>query len=271
MENKSIDLELYCVTNKRTKFLENTNYNLCWVGSEKAPDNYLRCDSGINIFSKEKYYSELTFQYWYWKNMLDLNSKKWIGFCQKRRFWAKENKNKITNSNQISEIILDQSKKEWENKEAIICEPININKIKPVKMIKRGYQSLIKNPLPLFFEKKRTIKFHFDMHHGYGNLDKAIDILNNNDRNGFRKFVNENYSFNPHIMFITKSPIMNRWFTDLFEWLFECEKIFGFKGLQGYDTTRLYAFLAERYLSFWFKKYTKYLQWKWIFNENKDI
>ena len=47
---------------------------------------------------------------------------------------------------------------------------------------------------------------------------------------------------------------MNRWYEDLFEWLFECEKIFGFKSLQGYDTTRLYAFLAERYLSFWFKK-----------------
>ena len=35
-------------------------------------------------------------------------------------------------------------------------------------------------------------------------------------------------------MFITKSSIMNRWFSDLFEWLFECENIFGFKGLEGY-------------------------------------
>ena len=58
---------------------------------------------------------------------------------------------------------------------------------------------------------------------------------------------------------------MNRWYEDLFEWLFECEKIFGFKGLKGYDTTRLYAYLAERYLSFWFKKNTKYLQWPWTF------
>ena len=108
------------------------------------------------------------------------------------------------------------------------------------------------------------------MHHGYGNLDKAIEVLNKNDRSDFRKFVNENYSFNPHIMFITKAPIMNRWFSDLFEWLFECEKIFGFKELEGYDTTRLYAYLAERYLSFWFKKYTNYLQWKWIFYETMD-
>ena len=134
-----------------------------------------------------------------------------------------------------------------------------------MKMIKRGFKSLIKNPLPFFNENKRTIKFHFDMHHGYGNLDKAIDVLSKNDRCDFREYVNENCSFNPHIMFITKSSIMNRWYEDLFEWLFECEKIFGFKGLQGYDTTRLYAYLAERYLSFWFKKNTKYLQWPWTF------
>ena len=46
----------------------------------------------INIFEKEVYYSELTFQYWYWKNKLDINDKSWIGFCQKRRFWLKKEK-----------------------------------------------------------------------------------------------------------------------------------------------------------------------------------
>ena len=54
---------MYCVTNKRLKFLENFTYNLAWVGKEKAPDNYLKCDSKDNIFFKEKYYSELTFHY----------------------------------------------------------------------------------------------------------------------------------------------------------------------------------------------------------------
>ena len=94
------------------------------------------------------------------------------------------------------------------------------------------------------------------MHHGYGNLDRAIDLLGNDDKEDFRKFVNENTHFNPHIMFISKPEIINRWFNDLFSWLFKCEKIFGFKNLKGYDTQRLYAYLAERYLSFWFKKYT---------------
>jgi hypothetical protein len=102
------------------------------------------------------------------------------------------------------------------------------------------------------------------MHHGHGNLDRAIDVMNIKDRDDFRLYVNQNKSFNPHIMFISKSNIIDLWFTDLFNWLFECEKLFGFKSLSGYDTTRLYAYLGERYLSFWFKKYTKYKEQPWI-------
>ena len=64
-------------------------------------------------------------------------------------------------------------------------------------------------------------------------------------------------------MFISKPNIANEWFKVLFPWLLRCEKIFGFEELKGYDTQRLYAFLAERYLSFWFKKYTNYLNWPW--------
>ena len=44
----------------------------------------------------------------------------------------------------------------------------------------------------------------------------------------------------------------------------KCEKIFGFN-LEGYGKTRMYAFLAERYLSYWFNKYTKPLLWPVIF------
>ena len=81
----------------------------------------------------------------------------------------------------------------------------------------------------------------------------------------FLNYVNHNNSYNPHIMFIAKPEIANNWFIALFEWLSRCEEIFGFDKLKGYDTTRLYAYLSERYLSFWFKKYTKYLQWPWTF------
>ena len=70
-------------------------------------------------------------------------------------------------------------------------------------------------------------------------------------------------------MCISKTKILNHWFTDLFEWLFNCEKLFGFENLKGYDTGRLYAYLAERFLPFGLKN-TKYLEWPWIFFENYD-
>ena len=39
----------------------------------------------------------------------------------------------------------------------------------------------------------------------------------------------------------------------------------GLKNLDGkYDTQRLYAFLSERYLSFWFKKNTKFFEQPWV-------
>ena len=159
---------------------------------------------------------------------------------------------------------------DWKDYEVILCEPININNAKKIKMIKRGFKSLIKKPSIFFDANKQSIKFHFDMHHGYGNLDKAIDLLGDDDQKDFRNFVNNNTSFNPHIMFISKPKIIHQWFTKLFQWLENCEKIFGFEELSGYDTQRLYAYLAERYLSYWFKKNYRVLSWPWLFFDESN-
>ena len=137
-------------------------------------------------------------------------------------------------------------------------------------MIKRGLRSIIKDPSILFNQKKQSLLLHFDMHHGYGNMEKAINLINEEDRNDFYNYLNSSTSYNPHIMFISKPHIANEWFSVLFPWLLKCEKIFGFEKLNGYDTQRLYAFLAERYLSFWFKKYTKSLNWPWMFREHVE-
>jgi len=66
-------------------------------------------------------------------------------------------------------------------------------------------------------------------------------------------------------MFVCRSKkIINDYFDSIFPWLQRCEKIFGYN-LEGYGKTRMYAFLAERYLSYWFNKYTKPLLWPVIF------
>ena len=247
-------LEIYCITNKRLLAVENTDYKLAGVGLDAFPERYLKCNADDNIFYKEKYYSELTFQYWYWKNILNKNSIDWVGFCQKRRFWI--------NKDSIGKKIDPKNFKNHILKE--------VNNLKTMKLLKRGFRSILKDPRILFDKKKRTVNLHFDMHHGYGNLGKAIEVMNLEDRKEFSDFVETSTSYNPHIMFIAKANIHQKWFETLFPWLLRCEKIFGFKELHGYDTQRLYAYLAERYLSFWFRKYTNYSNWPWAFYDYKD-
>ena len=258
-------LKIYCVTNEKFDYLEKLNLNLVGVGKKKFNKNYLLCRKGINIQNKEKNYSELTFHYWYWKNQLkNENDTDWIGFCQKRRFWIKnEAKEKNINTNNANEFLVDKVEELPKNVESIICEPIRVNNVKKMKMIKRGIKSLIRNPSIFFDTSRQSIKFHFDMHHGYKNLEKAISIMSEKDRSEFLHYVENNISYNPHIMVISKKKILNEWFSSLFEWLFKCENIHGFDKLKGYDTQRLYAFLGERYLSYWFKKYTVYKENHW--------
>tara|TARA_B100000767_G_C19657913_1_gene489707 strand:+ start:154 stop:957 length:804 start_codon:yes stop_codon:yes gene_type:complete len=263
------NLKIYCVTNKFAKALSKTEYEIGWVGHEKPPNHYITCDNGDNIFYKEKYYSELTFQYWYWKNQLNVNNDEdWIGFCQKRRFWVNENfSQEIVNESNFKESILNTAPKKWENYDAIICKKIDVSNVKKMKIFKRGFKSILEEPGILFNKSKCTIKLHFDMFHGHGNLKKAANLLGEEDRKDFLDYINTRTSFHPHIMFIAKKNTTKDWFDTLFPWLERCEKVFGFDTLRGYDTQRLYAFLAERYLSFWFEKYTKSLEWPWIFYE----
>jgi len=66
---------------------------------------------------------------------------------------------------------------------------------------------------------------------------------------------------------------LNDYFQSVFDWLTKCEKVFGFD-LEGYKMKRIYAFLAERYLSYWFNKYAKVLEWPIFFydtNKNKVL
>tara|TARA_B100000700_G_scaffold328687_1_gene447362 strand:- start:104 stop:904 length:801 start_codon:yes stop_codon:yes gene_type:complete len=266
MEN----LEIYCVTHLRLPFLETLGYKIAAAGNTKLPENYISCSEGDNIIAKEKHYSEYVFHYWFWKNKLkSYNDDTWIGFCQRRRFWLQKEVNiKPTNSEDLNRIILKTIPAEWKNFNSVIQPPIDLKEKKMV-MIKRGYKSLIKDPSIFFNKKKQTIKLHFDMHHGYGNLDKAIDVMNIKDREEFREYVNTKTEFSSNNMFISKKNVMDKWFKDVFEWLFNCEKIFGFENLTGYETTRIYAYLAERYLSFWFKKYSHSIEWPWTFVDLK--
>ena len=197
------NLKIYCVTNKKIDFVSKSNYFFGWVGKDTAPKNYLTCNTQDNIFIKEKFYSELTFHYWYWKNQLkNENDTDWIGFCQKRRFWIKDEAKEINiNINNANDFLVDKVEELPKNVESIICEPIKVNNVKKIKMIKRGIKSLIKDPSIFFDTSKQSVKFHFDMHHGYKNLEKAITVMCEKDRLEFLHYVENNISYNPWLLY----------------------------------------------------------------------
>lgn len=270
-------MKTYCVTHKKISHLNKVNLIPFGVGSKKYPKDYLKDNSYINIAYKNKNFGDLTFHYWYWKNLLNSKSKEWIGICQYRRFFVeKKFKKNISNSkiskeiikkHKLENIILKKVPKEWKKYQAILCDPWDLKEIKLSKLLKRGLRNILKDPLILFIKKKRNINLHFDMWHGYGNLNKAIDLLSTKYREDFRKYCNIQNHTEANNMFYSKPKIMNELYKDLFDWLFKCEKIFNKKELIGYDLQRIYCFLSERFIPFWFKKNVKFTHWPWIFYE----
>ena len=240
-------------------FINNLGYTPVGLGENDFSKEWFTDKSGDNISKKNRYYSECTFHYWLWKNYLNKLEDGWIGFCQYRKFWSlKSEKNENINLNNINNLILKEIPKEFQNYDSILAEPLLINQWKTMKFVKKGLKILIKKPFLIFDKNKRNINFHFDLMHGENNLKKAIQLLDEKNKKDFTNFVNERISFNPHVMVICKSKnLLKKYYEDLFPWLEKCEKLFGFEDLKGYGKVRMYGFLAERFMSYWFQKNTK--------------
>ena len=256
------NLKMFCTSLEPNHYniIKNLGYTPVGLGEKDFGDGWSRDNSGINISNKNKNYAECTYHYWVWKNYLNKIDEKWIGFCHYRKFWTLEMKNfEYINFNDLKERVLMEVPKKYDDYETILGEPFFVNQMRAMKFIKKGMKILLKNPFLFFDKNSRNLNFHFDLMHGEKNLSKAIDLLDEKNQNDFRKFVNTEVSFNPWNMFICQSreKLMN-YYDALFPWLEKCEKIFDSNDLHGYGKIRIYAFLAERFMSYWFQKNTKY-------------
>ncbi len=265
---------MYCLTTRDEdlEMIKSLEYLPVGLGDKIKSDGFIKDSSKVNISKKNNYYGEYTFHFWLWKNYLDNLEDGWIGFCQYRKFWSNENCDTRNISLDVFKKTILKNISEQENKfESIIGTPMYINQFKLTKFLKKDFFSLIKKPSLIFDKNKRNIKFHFDLMHGKGNLEKAINLLDQNDKKDFSEFVNSEVSFNPHNMFICRSKkILNNYYKSIFPWLERCEKEFGFN-LESYGLKRIYGFLAERYMSYWFRKYTRHTVLPIIFKDLKDF
>ena len=268
------NLNMYCITiyNDHEKLIKKLGYLPVGLGSEIKSNNFIRDNTKINISEKNPFYGEYTFHYWLWKNKIHNLEKKWIGFCQYRKYWLKEKLiNKILNFENFKKSLLINIPNEIEEYESILGEPLYINQFRLSKFLKKNLKTMIKKPSLFFNKDRRNLKFHFDMMHGHGNLSKALNLLDKSDKEDFKIFLETSVSFNPHNMFICKSyKTLKLYYDSLFPWLERCENEFGFN-LHGYGLQRIYGFLAERYMSYWFKKNTKFKIMPILFKDITDF
>ena len=156
------NIKIFCVTNKILPLLEDSSLLFAGVGKEKFNNKYIDTSTKKNIFHKEKNYSELSFHYWYWKNMINFETSSWVGFCQKRRFWIKkESENIEINSNNLQDHLLEKPEATWKDYDAIICKPISVAGSKKIKLTKHRRKYVTKNLSILFNKKKRNNKSSF--------------------------------------------------------------------------------------------------------------
>ena len=248
---------IFCLTlnPEHENLIERLSYIPVGLGNKNFSKNFFTDKTGNNISNKNSFYGEYTFHYWIWKNYLNNIKTDWVGFCQYRKFFV----NKIINEDQISfsdfeNCLIKNAEINHKDFDCILGEKFSVENYKLSKIFKNHFFHFLKRPSLFFNKKKRNLKFHFDLFHGEGNLEKAIELLDEDNKDSFTNYMNRETSFCPHNMFICKTDILKNYYDTVFPWLKRCESIFGFNNLDSYGLKRIYGFLAERFLSFWFLK-----------------
>ena len=255
-------MKIFCLSiyNENYRLFKELNLLSVGLGNQSFGNEWLNDKGSLNISEKNINFGEYTFHYHLWKNIIN-NEKydNWIGFCSYRRFWIKKNIFEPKNIEELKKSIIQKPDATWKNNEVVLVEPLNFKKIKNIKLIKRNLFEVLKKPSVLF--KNNSLEDQFNIFHGSYFLKEAINLLSEDNRANFSNFL-KGYECNPYNMFICKnSDILNQFYEEIFPWLFKCEDIFKNKKLAGYDKIRIYGFLAERYMSYWFQKNFKTINW----------
>ena len=86
---------------------KNLSYIPVGLGDREFSESCYTDKSGENISSKNQFYGEYTFHYWIWKNYLKNIKTEWVGFCQYRKFFLKENvAKKVKNFDELNQLVI---------------------------------------------------------------------------------------------------------------------------------------------------------------------
>ena len=253
-------LYIYCCShfhNKKIELLK--NIIPAGTGKNRYPENWFTDNVQNNISNLNKTYAELTFHYWIWKNYLDNFSKNdLVGFCQYRRFWLKKNHDEIITFDNLDKNLLSQENFDQNNCDVFLTKSEKIY-IKKKSILK--YRSIfenIKNPKPIFNRSAHSVGLQFQISTKTKNIIYDVaKYLHKVDQDDYLDFLNNTKQVNFHNMFITNKIILNEYMTYLFKWLELCNEEIKKNNFDTDSSRRIHAFLAERFMHFWFNKFHK--------------
>ena len=226
-------MDIYCTTIKYYKVMDRLpNYiKPLGLGDVKYPKKWLHEKSEKNISNLNKYYAEFTGFYWIWKNRLsNLKDDDLIGNCHNRVLWLnkfKHNKAKLTTKSLFSNLL------KLDNK---ILKKIDVIQVQPITF------------------KNKNLLQDFKEVHKCDALEKSLEFFPDNIANDFLEHLKGKKMY-PHNMFITKKKFFINYCNIIFPWLEKCLRYCQENNLCKDYNTRLPAFLAERFTSFWFSKF----------------
>lgn len=206
-------------------------------------------DTGDNISSKNRYYSELSGIYWVWKN----TNNEITGTCHYRRYFTLKPEPFFYRLKRLLYFPVGLHKKRYaliytKNvklfTDRIITQP-------EIESLFRKYDAI----LPQARKLNQTVETHFKKYHDINDLHLIETILKEKYPdfldafyevlNGKRLYANN--------MFILKDEYFQEFMSWWFDILFEFERRTDLEKYTGYQQ-RIFGFLGERLLNVWFMK-----------------
>ena len=274
MQNKIV---IFCTSHKIVSYLNKFYPILQMVGlgnDTKFPSNWHLSNSKENISDKFFSYADLVGHYYVWKNLLnEYNQDYWVGFSQYRRLWIKNKINTGIELSFLEKLILKKADNSWNNYDVIIPSPFFFKK-KKIKILKNILLFPFKRDINLL-NLKTSVFDQFAESLGPFGKDLILQIIQHlptSERYDFLHFLKTRKFLSAHGMYISKKAIINHYSSVIFKWFLKCEQIINKNNnLPLIKNARVFQYINERFLDYWFNKYYRVLRWPIImYNENKN-
>ncbi len=231
-----------------SKAIEKPQYINIWAGKNNSEyDNeFIGDDTGENISSKNKYYSELSGLYWIWKN----TSQDIVGSCHYRRFFTTKKEPLINRARRMLYYPIGI----WGKRHGLIYTK-NYKKWIPYVLTTKEAEELLKKYdaiLPVRRILKYDIETHYCRYHEIDDLNRIKSILKSSYPdylNSFDDVLKSNRLF-ANNMFILREDLFKELMSWLFDILFTFEKQVDINEYNGYQQ-RIFGFLSERLITLW--------------------